>query len=83
MPAERILPVVPSYAMAALSMDMIQGIIAGQRPVPTCSVGVGLTSILAAGEAVNIILKRREIIKAPKYIYIDLLDQKFIIGSVA
>jgi molybdopterin/thiamine biosynthesis adenylyltransferase len=81
-PAERILPVVPSYAMAALSMDMIQGIIAGQRPVPTCSVGVGLTSILAAGEAINIILKRREIIKAPKYIYIDLLDQKFIIGSV-
>jgi molybdopterin/thiamine biosynthesis adenylyltransferase len=82
-PAERILPVVPSYAMAALSMDMIQDIIAGQRPVPTCSIGVGLTSILAAGEAVNILLKRREIIKAPRYIYFDLLDQKFIIGSVS
>ena len=81
-PAERILPVVPSYATAAMSMETLQGIIAGQRPVPTCSIGVGLTSVLAAGEAMNIILKRREIVKVPQYIFIDLLDQKFVIGSV-
>jgi molybdopterin/thiamine biosynthesis adenylyltransferase len=82
-PVERILPVVPSYATAAMSFDMLQGIIAGKRPVPTCSVGVGLASILAASEAINIILRRREIVKAPQYIYIDLLDQKFIIGTVS
>jgi molybdopterin/thiamine biosynthesis adenylyltransferase len=82
-PVERILPVVPSYATAAMSLDMLQGIIAGQRPVPTCSVGVGLASILAASEATNIILRRKEIVQAPQYIYIDLLDQKFVIGTVS
>ncbi len=82
-PAERILPVVPSYASTAMSMDMLQEIIAGQRPIPTCSIGVGLASILAASEAINIILRRKEIVKAPQYIYIDLLDQKFIIGTVS
>ena len=81
-PTERILPVVPSYATTAMSLDMLQGIIARQRPVPTCSVGVGLASILAASEATNIILRRKEIVKAPQYIYIDLLDKKFIIGTV-
>jgi molybdopterin/thiamine biosynthesis adenylyltransferase len=82
-PIERLLPVMPSYITAAMSFDMLPGILAGQRPVPTCSVGVGLASILAASEAINIILRRKEIVKAPQYIYIDLLDQKFIIGTVS
>lgn len=82
-PAERILPVVPSYASTAMSMDMLQQIIAGQIPVPTCSIGVGLASILAASEAINIILRRKEIVKAPQYIYIDLLDQRSIIGTMS
>jgi molybdopterin/thiamine biosynthesis adenylyltransferase len=81
-PAERILPIVPSYATNAMSMGMLQEIIAGQRPVPTCSVGVGLASVLATGNAINILLKRKEIVKAPQYIYIDLLDLKLNIGSV-
>jgi len=81
--AERILPVMPSYATTALSMDMMQAIIAGKMPVPTCSVGVGLASILAAGEAVNIILERKEIVKAPEYIYVDLLDRRFTIGALS
>jgi hypothetical protein len=82
-PRERILPVMPSYATAAMSFDMLQEIIGGERPVPTCSIGVGLTSILAASEAMNIILKRKEIITAPGYVYIDLLDQKFTVGTVS
>lgn len=82
-PRERILPVMPSYATAAMSFDMLQEIIQGKRPVPTCSIGVGLTSILAASEAMNIILKRKEIITAPGYVYIDLLDQKFTVGTVS
>lgn len=81
-PFERILPVVPSYATDAMSMEMMQEIIAGQRLVPTCSAGVGLAAVLTAGNAINIILKRKEIVKAPQYIYIDLLDQKFLIGSI-
>ncbi len=80
---ERVMPVTPSYTAAAMSMDMIQAIIAGRMPVPTCSVGVGLASILAASEAVNIIIKRKEIVKAPEYIYIDLLDKKFITGALS
>ncbi|KJS87753.1 MAG: hypothetical protein JM58_03575 [Peptococcaceae bacterium BICA1-8] len=82
-PTERILPVVPSYAASAMSMEMLQEIIAGHRPVPTCSVGVGLASVLAASNAVNILLGRKEIVKAPQYIYIDLLDQNFLIRSVS
>jgi len=82
-PTERILPVVPSYAAHAMSLEMLQEIIAGQRPVPTCSVGVGLASVLAAGNAINILLMRKEIIKAPQYIYIDLFDQTFLTGSVS
>ncbi len=82
-PAERILPVMPSYVNAAMSLDMMQEIIAGQRPVPTCSIGVGLSSMLAANEAVSILLRRKEIVKAPQYIYVDLLDQKFIVGTVS
>ena len=68
--------------MTAMSPETLQAIIGGQAPVPTCSVGVGLTSILAAAEAANIILKRREIITAPKFIYVDLFDMKFITGSM-
>ena len=82
-PTERILPIVPSYATNAMTMEMLHEIIGGKRPVPTCSVGVGLAAILAAGEAVNILLRRRKIVMAPEYIYIDLLDQKFVTGSVS
>ncbi len=82
-PTERILPVMPSYATTAMSLEMLQGIMARQRPVPTCSIGVGLASILAASEATNIILRRKKIVKAPQYIYIDLLDQAFTTGTVS
>ncbi len=81
-PTERILPVFPSYVTKAMSMAMLQEIITGQRPVPTCSVGVGLASVLAAGNALNILLQRNEVVKAPQYIYVDLLDQKFLTGSI-
>ena len=76
---ERICPVIPSYA----TMDIVHEILSGERPGPTVSVGVGLTSILAANEAVNIILGRRDIAAAPKYTYIDLMDRKFIVGTIS
>ncbi len=79
---ERILPVMPSYARDAMSMEMIREIISGQRPVPTCSIGVGLASILAAQEVVNTILKRRPLVTAPEYIYVDLLDKRFETGKI-
>jgi molybdopterin/thiamine biosynthesis adenylyltransferase len=78
-PLERICPVMPSYA----KMDIIQEILSGKRPGPTVSIGVGLASILAANEAVNIILGRRDIAAAPKYTYIDLMDRKFIVGTIS
>ncbi len=76
---ERICPVIPSYA----TMDIVHEILSGGRPPPTVSIGVGLTSILAANEAVNIILGRRDIAAAPKYTYIDLMDRKFIVGTIS
>jgi molybdopterin/thiamine biosynthesis adenylyltransferase len=78
-PLDRICPVMPSYA----PVDVIQEIISGKRPIPTVSIGVGLASVLAANEAVNIILGRRDIATAPKYTYIDLLDRKFIVGTIS
>ncbi|HRY13375.1 MAG TPA: ThiF family adenylyltransferase [Syntrophomonadaceae bacterium] len=79
---EKVLPVYPSYINTAMDNQMLQEIIAGLRPVPTCAIGVGLASMMAASTAVNIILRRKEIIKAPQYVYLDLLDQLTIIGTV-
>lgn len=78
-PLERICPVIPSYT----TVDIIQEIVSGKRPPPTTSICTGLASVLAAHEAINIILQRRDIAKAPKYTYIDLLDRKFIVGTIS
>jgi len=80
-PLERFMPVIPSYVPAE-AYDILKKICAGERPGPTTSIGVGLASILAANEAINIILKKREIVQAPQYTYIDLLDRRFIVGTV-
>lgn len=77
-PLDRVGPIIPSY----VKMDIVNEVYDGKRPGPTVSVGVGLTSILAANEAVNIILQKRDIATAPKYTYIDLMDRKFIVGTV-
>ena len=58
---ERICPVLPSYFTGDFMQEMgdiLKEIVSGARPGPTISIGVGLASILAANEVVNIILKR-------------------------
>jgi molybdopterin/thiamine biosynthesis adenylyltransferase len=87
-PLDRICPVIPSYFTGDIMqeqemVDVMQEILSGKRPGPTISIGVGLASILAANEAVNIILRRRDIATAPKYTYIDLLDRTFIVGTMS
>lgn len=81
--AEKVLPVNPSYITSAMTMETLQEIISGIRPVPTCSIGVGLASIMAASAAVNILLQRQDVVKAPRYTYLDLFDRQFMIGSIA
>lgn len=81
-PLERTLPVIPSYAPATTCQGL-QEIYNGAGAVPTVSIGVGLASILAANEAINIILRKREIVVAPRYTYIDLMDREFIIGEIS
>ncbi len=81
-PIERICPVIPSYATAATA-DVIEEILSGKRPGPVNSIGAGLASILAANEAVSIILGKRDIATAPQYTYIDLMDRKFIVGTIS
>jgi molybdopterin/thiamine biosynthesis adenylyltransferase len=82
MPLERIMPVVPSYARESAN-GILWEVYEGKRPVPTVSTGVGLASILAASEAMNIIIKRRNIVCAPQYTYIDLLDRQFVVGTIS
>ena len=81
-PLERAMPVIPSYAPVTM-YKALQEFYNGARTLPAMSIGVGMASILAANEVINIILHKREIVAAPRYTYIDLLDQKFIIGKIS
>jgi molybdopterin/thiamine biosynthesis adenylyltransferase len=80
-PLERVMPFVPAYIKLA-AREVLQEVYAGKRAVPTSSVGVGLTSILTANEAINILLKKKEITVAPRYLYIDLMEQRFVVGNM-
>jgi molybdopterin/thiamine biosynthesis adenylyltransferase len=77
-PIEKIVPVVPAYAP---DVSVIQEIIDGKRYVPTTSIGAGLAAILSASEAVNIIL-RKEMPKAPKYTFVDLVDRQLVVNNI-
>lgn len=81
-PLSRVLPIVPSY-IPIEAHQALKEIYSGKRAAPTVSVGVGLASVLAANEAINIILGKREIVVAPHFTYVDLMDRKFIVGNVA
>jgi len=37
---------------------------------------------LAANEAINVLLVKRDIVSAPQYTYVDLVDRRFVVGSV-
>jgi hypothetical protein len=37
---------------------------------------------LAANEAINVLLVKRDIVSAPQYTYVDLMDKRFVVGSV-
>jgi molybdopterin/thiamine biosynthesis adenylyltransferase len=78
-PPERIVPVIPSYAT---DITMLQEIIAGKRPVPTNSIGAGLAAIMAASEAINVILGK-DVPKAPNYTYLDLVDRRLVAGTIS
>ena len=82
---DRVCPVIPSYAVPSSveAEEIMHEIIAGERPAPTNSIGVGLASILVAIEATNVILGKRDIASASRYTYIDLLDRKFLVGTVS
>jgi molybdopterin/thiamine biosynthesis adenylyltransferase len=81
-PLKRIIPILPSYTAVDIP-TIFREIDAGIRAAPTTSIGAGLASVLAAMEAVNIILKKKEIVVAPQYKYIDLFDQRFVVGNVS
>jgi molybdopterin/thiamine biosynthesis adenylyltransferase len=78
---EKMMPVMPSYVEHLIGDPNFQKVLTGERPPPTTSIGAGLASIVAAEEAIRVIL-RRDILDAPKYLYIDLMDRKLSIGSM-
>jgi molybdopterin/thiamine biosynthesis adenylyltransferase len=80
-PLEKVCPVMPSY-VSRIPKSIADGIILGERPLPTNSIGVGMASLLAANEVANILLGRREIRCAPQYTYADLMDLRLVAGCV-
>jgi len=81
-PLDRVCPVMPSYA-SAVPKKLADELILGERPLPTNSVGVGVASLLAANEVLNLLLGKREIICAPQYTCVDLMDRAFVVGSIS
>jgi molybdopterin/thiamine biosynthesis adenylyltransferase len=77
-PMERIVPVIPKYVQ---DVQIIEDVIAGRIPVPTTSIGAGLSAIQAASEAINVIVGR-DFPKAPHYTYFDLVDRQLVVGTV-
>lgn len=77
-PIERIVPVMPKYIQ---DIKIIEDIIAGRIPVPTTSIGAGLSAIQSASEAINVIIGR-DFPKAPHYTYFDLVDRQMVVGTV-
>ena len=71
----------PSYVFDSMPPERLKMMIDGKAPISTNSVGVGLTSIVTANEAVNVLLKKKPIITAPDYIHIDLLDRTYNVLS--
>ena len=84
-PLERICPVMPSYAasMPNEADKIMLEVIEGNRLAPTNSIGVGLASILASIEAINILLGKRAVLSAPLYTYIDLIDRRFLVEPIS
>ena len=78
---ERIVPNIPAYLHVSIREDL-EDICAGRRTGPSSSVGVGLASILAANEAVNIILRKRDIRVAPLFIQADFMDYNITVGNI-
>lgn len=83
-PLERICPVIPSYAvpMSPEGQRIIREIIIGERAASSNSIGVGLASVVTANEVVNIIIRKRDIPTAPHYTYVDLIDRRFLLGTM-
>ena len=75
---ERIMPVAPAYIT---DLNLVQEIIDGKRTVPSTAIGAGLAAILTACETTSVILGK-DVPKAPKYTFVDLVDQQLVIGKI-
>jgi molybdopterin/thiamine biosynthesis adenylyltransferase len=76
---EQIVPVMPRYL--ADKKSMVDQMIAGEIPVSTLSIGVGLASVVTALEAANLLLKHEPITFAPDYLHIDLREKIIHTGN--
>ena len=74
---KNVVPYLASYIFEALGDEKLNKIIKREIPVPVNSIGVGLSSIVTANEVINIVIKKKPIITAPHYLFIDLLERKY------
>jgi tRNA threonylcarbamoyladenosine dehydratase len=80
-PFNKLMPVIPSYA-TAVDLETIKKMHTGELPGSAISLGAGMAAMLAASEIANLILQKRKPVFAPSYIYVDLMDQKYLIREV-
>ncbi len=78
--ANSMVPILPDYLLK--KQNLLKKYMQGKLPVSTISIGVGLTSIVTANEAVNLLLYKSESIFAPNYLYIDLHVRDIKIGKI-
>jgi molybdopterin/thiamine biosynthesis adenylyltransferase len=80
-PFEKLMPIIPAYA-TEVDLETLKKMHNGETQGSAISIGAGLASILATNEITNLILKKRKIVAAPEYIYVDLMDQGYTVRSV-
>jgi molybdopterin/thiamine biosynthesis adenylyltransferase len=73
--SNKLFPHFPSYMKG--KEELVKKMIEGTIEISTNSIGVGLAAIITANEVVNLLLNKTQLIEAPQFIYIDLMDKVY------
>jgi hypothetical protein len=75
---KKVIPIMPAYVK---DLNLVQEVVDGKRTVPSTAIGAGLAAILSAAEVTSVILGK-DVPKAPKYTFVDLVDQQLVVDTI-